>query len=104
VSGNNPIGYLQSIDNLAYYTRLLSEESQQPHMDDNPQWMDGGDMEDISDRCSELMTNEENADWDRLDDIADTITKTYHIPPDRVMQDVTARMLQYDIDSGMLDE
>ena len=92
-------GYWQAIDNLAFYVRKLSLESQVPIFMANP-WLVDESEEFQIEFCTRHQTEEQQQQWAQLDKTYFVIMETYDVPYEEVYNDALARSIQYDLEAG----
>ena len=94
-------GYWQAIDNLAFYIRELSIESQQPVLEAHP-WLLDEEHEVQMEFCAQFYTPEQQEKWDRLDEAFNVIMETYGTTYTETFEEVYARIWLFDLQSGEL--
>ncbi|MBT8440225.1 MAG: hypothetical protein KJO91_10900 [Gammaproteobacteria bacterium] len=94
-------GYWQAIDNLAYYIRHLSEQTQVPVLQAHPEIWDKSQQYQ-TEFCRKFMSSEELAKWDNLDVAFGTVMETYGTEYDETFADVQLKMWKDEFTSGEL--
>ena len=93
-------GYNQAIENLAYYIREASEESQMPIIDAN-EWILDEEPETQIEFIDSQMTDEQRKKWDELNYIMDVVSITYKVAPHKVYEDVGKRVMEPDLQAWL---
>lgn len=96
-------GYWQAIDNLAFYIRQLSDESQLPYLQE-AEWLWDASVEEQMDYCRQFMTAEQEEKWDKLEEAFDEVRRTYGTSYEETFAEVQARIWLYELESGDLIE
>lgn len=99
-----PKGYWQAVENLAYHILKMTQQTQQPHIENLSEEALFGENamtdDELVEYCAQFQTAEERQIWDRLDRAFEEVVHTYGADPEELYNHVTARMFVFDVESG----
>lgn len=94
-----PAGYWQAVQNFAWETINLSEETISPIYVNNSEFEE---LDDVVDLINAQMSEKEDQLWAYLDEILEVIVETYNVERDVVWEHITIQMHAYENDTGPL--